>query len=380
MKLAAMRSQTRFGRWRVKPRVPDRQGGVGLQQGMRSRRLISTLLVVGCVLWVVASSGFEAQASLATIVQLGTTIAIYAIAGSGFGLHYGFSGLLSFGFASFLGAGAYATILLIPHRAGLSTELSNGWLPLPAALVLGMLVAALTGVVFGIPAIRLESHFLAVAMFSASIIAWLILRTWDGPTGGVYGIVLYSQPFYDARPGLVDRVASALGLDGPGFWMFLVSASALILVVMFVHVLTRSPWGTILRAVRDDEPAAAALGTNTNLYKLQSLALGAAMGGLSGTLLAFQLGQLNPEMFHPDIVFYVFALVILGGANSTVGPVLGSVVFWTILTQTGNFASENLGGGFVGAALRFILVGLLICVVVVFRPQGILGTRESIRR
>jgi ABC-type branched-subunit amino acid transport system permease subunit len=147
---------------------------------------------------------------------------------------------------------------------------------------------------------------------------------------------------------------------------------------MAVGGYTAVPWGQLLRAFRDDEDAVRSLGKRPTLVKLQALMIGGAVGGLSGALLAFQLAQLNPDIFLPQVTFFVFTIVILGGTGSTWGPMVGGIIFWVLLTESGAFAAEHVGSGTVGAALRYILVGVLMVLLINFRPQGILGRRENV--
>ena len=144
--------------------------------------------------------------------------------------------------------------------------------------------------------------------------------------------------------------------------------------------MNNSPWGRALRAVREDEDAVRAMGKNAVWLKLQSFMLGAGIAGLSGVLLAFNYGSLETTVFVPLLTFYVWAIMILGGVGTITGPIFGSIIFWVIISETDRLAFilfENANGQQL-AGVRFLLVGLLIMVLMIFRPSGLLGKKEEL--
>ena len=341
------------------------------------RRIVAAGLVAACLLWIAAGNDFGPTVFAAMLPVL-TTAAIYATAGVGLNLQFGHGGLLNFGFVAFMAVGGYTTVLLIPHRQGAESIEVAGRAPLLLAVVAGMVVAALLGALFGIPAVRLRSDYLAIVMIALAEILRIVLRDVPTISGGVFGVLSFSDSLQDLRPEFLDPVADALNTQAFQLWLTLVCWSCLILVSVAVAALVRSPWGQLLRAVRDDEEAVRSLGKRPTVVKLQALMIGGAVGGLSGALLAFQLAQVNPDIFLPQVTFFVFTIVILGGTGSTWGPMVGGIVFWVLLTESGAFAAEHVGSGIVGAALRYILVGVLMVLLINFRPQGILGRRENV--
>ena len=341
------------------------------------RRIAAAALVATCLLWVAAGNGFGPTVFAALLPVL-TTAAIYATAGVGLNLQFGHGGLLNFGFVAFMAVGGYTTVLLVPHRQGAESLEMAGRAPLVFAVVAGMVVAALLGALFGIPAVRLRSDYLAIVMIALAEILRIALRDLPMLSGGVFGVLSFSDALQDLRPAFFDPLAEALNAQAFQLWLTLVAWACLIAVTLGIAVLVRSPWGQLLRAVRDDEDAVRSLGKRPSRIKLQALMIGGAVGGLSGSLLAFQLAQVNPDIFLPQVTFFVFTIVILGGTGSTWGPMVGGIVFWVLLTESGAFAAEHVGSGTVGAALRYILVGLLMVLLINFRPQGILGRRENV--
>lgn len=155
---------------------------------------------------------------------------------------------------------------------------------------------------------------------------------------------------------------------------------SIVLVLLLLRRLTNSPWGRALRAVREDEDAVRALGKNAVWLKLQSFMLGAGIAGLSGVLLAFNYGTIQVSTFVPILTFYVWAIMILGGVGSLTGPIFGSIIFWVIIGETNGIAQlifENANGQQI-AGVRFVLVGLLIMILMIFRPSGLMGKKEEL--
>jgi neutral amino acid transport system permease protein len=153
----------------------------------------------------------------------------------------------------------------------------------------------------------------------------------------------------------------------------------LALVYTGLELLLRSPWGRILKAIREDEEIPRALGKNVFWYKLQSLMLGGAIAGLAGAFLAWQLTTIYPTNFEPLLTFNAWIIIILGGSGSNAGTLLGSIIFWAydsltrfILPQLEIFNDSQLG------ALRIMIIGLLLMVLMIWRPQGILGKKEEL--
>ena len=150
--------------------------------------------------------------------------------------------------------------------------------------------------------------------------------------------------------------------------------------MLLLKRLSSSPWGRALRAVREDEDAVRALGKNAVWLKLQSFMLGAGIAGVSGVFLAFNYGFVETTIFIPLLTFYVWAIMILGGVGSLTGPIFGSIIFWAIISETDKIASlifENADGQQL-AGVRFMLVGLLIMLLMIFRPSGLLGKKEEL--
>ncbi len=309
-----------------------------------------------------------------------TFAGIYGLAAIGLNVHFGLTGLLNFGHASFMGVGAYVTLLLIPHAVGREGQITETGLPFLLALVIGVVSASLFGLLLGLPAIRLRGDYLAIVTIAAAEIFRILVIDLESITGGVYGIINYSDSLQQYRPNFIEIFVSKYDLNAGQIWIGFLSWISIFFVLLLLKRLNSSPWGRALRAVREDEDAVRALGKNAVWLKLQSFMLGAGIAGLSGVLLAFNYGSLQVTLFVPLLTFYIWAIMILGGVGSLSGPIFGSVIFWVIISETDRLASlifANANGQQL-AGVRFLLVGLLIMILMIFRPSGLLGKKEEL--
>ncbi len=343
-----------------------------------SSRVVITVLVTTASLASVYILNPESATRL--IFSLLTFAGIYGLSAIGLNVHFGWTGLLNFGHAAFMGMGAYTTLLLVPHAAGREGEITTSGLPIFIAAIIGILCASLLGLLLGLPALRLRGDYLAIVTIAAAEIFRLLVRDLEGITGGVYGIISYSDSLQKYRPQIVDSLLADLNISVTQTWVGILAWISIGIVLLLLRRLNRSPWGRALRAVREDEDAVRALGKNAVWLKLQSFMLGAGIGGLSGILLAFNYGSLQVTTFVPILTFYIWAIMILGGVGSLSGPIFGAIVFWVIISETDKIAGlifENANGQQL-AGVRFALVGLLIMLLMIYRPSGLLGKKEEL--
>lgn len=307
---------------------------------------------------------FQSLAHADFWIGVGIVAGIYSIFTLGLQVNVGFTGILNFGQAGFMAIGAYAMALLI-----LKAHWSP-WLALPTATLITMA----SGLIVGIPALRLAPHYLAMATVGAAQIVQIAAQN-TGFTGGNEGLLGFDSAWQRLQLWTLGKL-SAIGLgqqyDLPLF--LLVWLTFLVLLAVLV-ALQRTPWGRVLRAIREDEDAAAALGKNVYAYKLQSLMVAAALGAIAGYLLALNITLVYPQAFSADFTFIGLAILVLGGLASYVGVALGSILLWFVLEAL-RFLDLPLAADKI-AALRLLLVGLVLIGVMVFRPQGILGKREE---
>ncbi len=294
---------------------------------------------------------------------LATTYAVFAL---GIQLNIGSTGIMNFGQAGFMAVGAYAMGILVV-KSGVSF-----WL----ALVLGLPVAVAAALVVGLPALRLRADHFAIATLAFSEIVRYAADNWDSLTGGNVGLFGYTGEWTTASAridGWLERVGIA-----PTFLLalLLVNLAVFAVLAVLVSLLVRSPWGRVLNAIREEEDAARALGKNTFVYKLQSLAISASLAAIAGYMLALNISLLAPQSFDPVLTAYGYVIVILGGLGSYLGVAVGSLVLIAMLEGT-RYLDLPLSDARV-AALRFMIVGLVLMALVVFRPQGLFGKREEL--
>jgi branched-chain amino acid transport system permease protein len=307
----------------------------------------------------------DAFTDLGFWIGVGILAGTYTIFALGLQINVGFTGIVNFGQAGFMAIGAYTMGILVV-KAGWSF-----WLALPASMV----VAMAAGLLIGLPSLRLRADYFAIVTIAFAEIIRYIAQNARELTGGNQGLLGFDDAWADVSFWILERL-DAVGL-GDQFLLPLLLVTwltALVLIVVLSRV-QRTPWGRVLRAIREDEDAARALGKNTFSYKLQSLAIGAALGAIAGNFLALNLAFVSPESFEPLFTFIGYAVLILGGLASYAGVALGALMLWTLLEAT-RFLELPLAAEKV-AALRFMLVGLLLILLMAFRPQGMLGKRRE---
>jgi len=326
---------------------------------------------------------FIIQQSLSSAIGVNTII--FALAAIGLNMHFGYTGLLNFGQAGFLAVGAYTTAVLV-----VSFDFS-----LWSALAMSILASVLFALLLGVPTLRLRADYLAIVTIAAAEIIRLIVRSVRFKTlfGGSDGINNFSQTFRDLGNKVGIDEATRYGFSpfrftGRELWTLIVGWILVALLGFFVYKLMKSPWGRVLKAIREDEDAVRSLGKNVYSYKMQSLILGGILGTISGMIFAIDRAAVHPDNYSRDVTFYILTALVLGGVARVSGSIVGPMIFWGIFTFLDNFmrqvADEPIRiGNFqvmdstdVGP-LNFILIGLTLILLMVFRPQGVFGDRKE---
>jgi branched-chain amino acid transport system permease protein len=320
-----------------------------------------------------------AALQLAVTQMFGPSAIFYVLLAIGLNLHFGYTGLLNFGQMGFALLGAY----------GVGITCSTFGQPLWLGIVVGLILPAILAVLLGIPTLRLRADYLAMATIAAAEILRMVFRSSasDSVTGSTKGLFRFADPFLSLSPFDPSRRYEFLGIGYFGNDLFCIIVGWLLvaLLCLFVWLLARSPWGRVLKAVREDEDAARALGKNAFSYKLQALVLGGVIGGIGGIFNALQTQSIHPDFYSTAQMFQAFGALILGGAATVFGPVLGGMLFWFLLTipdallrQLNDGPDPFMSEAQVGA-VRFVLVGAIIALLMVFRPQGILGDKKEVQ-
>lgn len=310
---------------------------------------------------------------------IGVEAVVFALAAIGLNIHFGYTGLLNFGQVGFMAMGAYGVGISIV------TWQLNPYL----ALVIGVLFALSLALILGFPTLRLRADYLAIVTIAASEVIRIMARstTLRGITRGAEGLNEFAGAFYDLNPftrNLYDW--GPFFFTGNNLFIVIVGWILVAAAALLTWQLMRSPWGRVLKAIREDEDAARALGKNAYWYKMQSLMLGGAIGGVAGMVQVIAKSTVQPDTFVPVITFFIWTVLILGGVGRVWSPVIGSVVFWGLLAFVETFLRELVGTGVIPSSImdsnqvgivRFWIVGIGLILLMVFRPQGIFGSREE---
>lgn len=291
-----------------------------------------------------------------------TVAGIYAIFVLGLQIQVGDTGLLNFGHVASMAIGAYATGLMVVHWG----------MPFILAAVIAVILAALVGVLLGIPTLRLRGDYFAIVTIAAGEILRIVIQNNQDTTGGTLGLRRASGGWPAFNNDLVDALG---GVDRRVPLLIIVWVAAVI-IALLLNRLGKSPWRRALRAVRENEDAAAAAGKRVFKLKLQSLGLGAAIAGVAGVFFTLLQTSLYPENFEPIVTFIGFAILILGGIGSYFGVIVGSIVI-SFITSGVRFLDFPLSADKV-AALRYVVIGLIIMAIMAFRPQGLFGNKQEL--
>jgi branched-chain amino acid transport system permease protein len=294
----------------------------------------------------------------------------YAIMCLGLNVQWGQTGLFNVGVAGFVAIGAYVSAVLTtpddPNRlGGFGLPIVAGWLGAAmAAGFVSFLIGALT--------IRLRADYLAIATFGVAVTVQLAALNLQSVTGGPFGIGFIPRPF--------------AGWAGNPLAFSLANLGVLLIVVAALYLglerLVRSPWGRVLRAIREDEAAARALGKNATRFRLQAFAIGGAIMGLAGAAQAHFIGFIAPDNYVPMLTFQVWAMLIVGGSGNNRGAILGAVLVWGIWAGSAGAIAALFPAGEQAraASLQIVMIGVALCAVLLVRPRGLIGEERVVSR
>lgn len=284
------------------------------------------------------------------LIHIAILFVIYAILGVGLNLIVGYAGLLSVTHAAFYGIGAYATaIALTQYGVGFFTS-----------VILGILIAAVVGLVAGMVLSRFKDDYYALASFGFNVIAFSIFLNWEDVTKGPLGIPGISRP-------------SLFGFEFVENGAFLGLAIVLFGVVYAVaHGITSSSFGRVLKAIREDEKALEVFGYRVAYFKLAIFVMGAAMAAVAGSLFASYITYVDPSSFSLNESIFILAIVIMGGLASLRGTLAGAL-FLILLPEILRFVGLPTD---IAAQARQIIYGLILVLLMLYRPKGLVGGYE----
>ena len=299
-----------------------------------------------------------------------TFAGIYAVLSLGLNVQWGLTGQFNIGIAGFFAIGGYVSAILT--TAPSASHLGGFDLPFLVGAAAAMIASGVLAVLVGLITVSLRTDYLAIATIGIAEIVRLLLKNAESLTNGVRGI-----------PGIPRPFSNLFGSD-PLVFLGIVVLSVL-LVFLAVERARTSPWGRVLRAIRENEEGSEAAGKNIVRFRLEAFVLGSVVMGLGGSLFAHFVGFISPEAFQPELAtFIVWVMLIAGGSGNNLGAVLGAMVIWAVWSGseilTGRLPVEMVTQA---GAIRLLLIGVLIQIILLFRPQGILpeprakGTRRN---
>ncbi|MFZ9481504.1 MAG: branched-chain amino acid ABC transporter permease [Ilumatobacteraceae bacterium] len=387
--------------------------------------------------------GFIVDQTLTAFVGLDAVV--FVLAALGLNVQFGYAGLLNFGQAAFMAAGAY----------GLGMSANYWGVSWWFGILFGLVYATVLAVIVGIPTLRLRADYLAIVTIALAELVRLVVRsvTHKEKFGGSDGLKGFSDGFQNLNPmvgggrygigpfqvhgsmvvvtavfwivvsgviglavarrvvrrrergdvrttaiisGVVTLAVSMLLCSrveflGAQLWTLIVGWVLAGLCAVFVWALMRSPWGRVIKGIREDEDAVRSLGKNVFGYKMSSLVIGAVLGMLAGFLFALKNSNVQPDNYSRAVTFYVMTALVLGGLATVLGSIIGPMLFWALLAFTGVFLSELsdaqgrvsvfgvelLRDASAVLQFRLMLVGIALILLMVYRPQGIFGNRKE---
>jgi neutral amino acid transport system permease protein len=312
---------------------------------------------------------------------LGFQAIFFSLLAIGLNMHFGYTGLLNFGQIGFALMGGF----------GIAISVSKWGLPFWVGVLVGLAAAFVLALLLGLPTLRLRADYLAIVTIAVAEGLRLLFRSVSATpvTNGTRGLSEFNHDFIALAPWDTSTRYGILGTrwSGGELWVGLIGWLLVVLTCLLMWLLVRSPWGRVIKAIREDEDAVRALGKNVYAFKMQSLVLGGLIGALGGMVYAVGTASANPDQYQNANTFLAYAALILGGAARVLGPVIGSMVLLFILQfadvglrlliDHGIIPSGLLSSTDV-AQIRFVLVGVGLMLLLIFRPQGIFGDRREV--
>lgn len=287
----------------------------------------------------------------AYLIAIGIIALIYVILSLGLTLQYGLTGLINFGHVGFFAIGAYTSALL-----------SLKGVPLVFSFAAAALLAALAAWPLGLVSLRLRDDYFAIVTLGFSEVVRIIITSEKWLTSGVQGI-----------PG-IPRLYEGLGGSVAQLAVLATILAVALVGVWIIHRIAGSPFGRLIEAIRDNEEAVQALGKDPARFKIQVLVVGAALAGIAGAFYAHYITYIVPDQFIPLVTFYVWMAIILGGVGRVSGAIMGTAILMLFL-EGSRFLRDIIPGisEVDMASVRIGVVGLLLVLFIMYRPQGLMG-------
>ena len=321
---------------------------------------------------------FIAQQTLGATIGVNTII--FALAAIGLNMHFGYTGLLNFGQAGFLAVGAYSVAVSVETYG----------IPLFISFLIGILNSVIFALILGIPTLRLRADYLAIVTIAAAEIIRKVTRsaTFNDVLGGSDGISgKFGKDFFDFNPFKSGLETSIIRFSANDLWVVIVGWTIVAIITFLMWVMVNSPWGRVLKAIREDEDAVRSLGKNVYLYKMQSLIIGGVIGSIAGFVYALSRQSVQPDNYSTALTFFTYTVLILGGAARVFSPIIGAMIFWFLIVFIEQMLRQAVTAGYIPewligvnqvGQIRFMLMGLGLMLLMIFRPQGIFGDKKEL--
>lgn len=319
-------------------------------------------LVVLSLAYLASSAAVQPPGGTYVVFEVGVLFTLYALILVGLNLQFGHTGLVNFGPVAFFAVGGYTAAILTADDPFQAVGLGLPW---PVGLVAAVVAAAALGVLLGVSTLRLRDDFLAIVTLAVAEIIHGVIIAFRDITGGSVGLTNVPRP-----------IAAAVDADGGAD----LTATVLVLGALVVlchgvfHRLSASPYGRVLRAIRADEQVTETLGKRVFRYKLAAFVYGAAVAGLAGALLVFYNGAAAEGFFTIDVTVILWVGMLIGGAGSDRGVlgglaiIMGFQLATRFLNDAFPFVTQDQF-----ASIRLMLIGLLLMLIVKYRPEGLWG-------
>jgi len=306
----------------------------------KPKKIVALVVLVALVLYLPKSGLLSPY-----LVRILTMISLYSMLSLSLNLLTGFTGLVSIGHAGFCAVGGYTSALLWQAFG----------LPWIVTALCGMVMAGIVGLMLAAPTSRLSGSYLTIATLGFGEIIKMVALNWQSLTGGPLGVNHIERP---------EFFGITLTTSNGGFFYLSIVMTAII--TLFVYRIVNSKMGRAFMAIRDDSLAATMMGVDVTAYKMKSFVISAAIAGLGGAFYVHFVRFLDPNTFNFDISIIIISIVILGGTGSIAGSFLGAALLISF-PELLRFASEY----------RFIIYGLILVLMMRFKPEGILGGHSS---
>ena len=321
---------------------------------------------------------FITQQTLSATIGVNTII--FALAAIGLNMHFGYTGLLNFGQAGFLAIGAYSVAVPV---------ISFG-LPLWVAFLIGIVNSVIFALILGIPTLRLRADYLAIVTIAAAEIVRQVARsaTFNSTLGGSDGITgKFGEEFFALNPFKSGLNTPILRFNGNDLWVVITGWTLVAFIVFLMWIMVNSPWGRLMRAIREDEDAVRSLGKNVYLYKMQSLIIGGVIVACGGFVYALSRQSVQPDNYGTALTFFAYTVLILGGAARVFSPVVGAMIFWFLIVFIEQVLRQGVSNDLIPdwligvnqvSQIRFMLMGIGLMLLMIFRPQGMFGDKKEL--